>query len=162
MDTLARALQEFSKSPVEVLGALAGIVAAASAAFKTGRRFWRNLWARLRSKPYDPRLASAMLRMDAEELLKRYKEMDFDHREAVRIPLNNSSWPSFGQPWDYVHFSLCSNARMMTIFILKAQAFWSQMKYKTNLKVFALNQQSRLDQVIEALEEFQKKTEGLA
>jgi hypothetical protein len=60
---------------------------------------------------YDPRLASGLLRMDAEELLRRYKELDFDSRDEARLPLDSSSWPQFGQPWSYVHMSLCSNAR---------------------------------------------------
>jgi hypothetical protein len=51
---LKAAVDEFSHSPVEVLGAVVTIALGGSAAFRTGRRFWSNLWARLRSKPIVP------------------------------------------------------------------------------------------------------------
>jgi hypothetical protein len=51
IDTLAHAAEEFGKSPVEVLGALAAVAGLVSPAFKAGRRFWLNLWARALSKP---------------------------------------------------------------------------------------------------------------
>jgi hypothetical protein len=54
VDTLKHAVEEFAHSPVQVLGAVVAIGGAISAAFKNGRRFWLNLWARLRSKPVVP------------------------------------------------------------------------------------------------------------
>jgi hypothetical protein len=44
-------MDEFVHYPVQVLAALLAIV---SPAFKAGRRFWMNLWARIRSKPLVP------------------------------------------------------------------------------------------------------------
>jgi hypothetical protein len=54
IDTLKHAVEEFAHSPVQVIGALVAIGGAISAGFKNGRRFWSNLWARLRSKPVVP------------------------------------------------------------------------------------------------------------
>ncbi len=52
--TWSRAVEEFIHSPVEVFAALVVIAGAVSAAFRAGRRFWMNIWARLRSKPIVP------------------------------------------------------------------------------------------------------------
>jgi len=60
MGTLSRVIDEFIHSPVEVLAALVLIVTAISSAFNAGRKFWTNIWARLRSKPVVP---SETLRM---------------------------------------------------------------------------------------------------
>lgn len=49
-----RAVDEFIHSPVEVSAAFVAIAGALSPAFKAGRRFWMNIWARLRSKPVVP------------------------------------------------------------------------------------------------------------
>ena len=51
---LARAVDEFIHSPVEVVAAFVVIAGALSTGFKAGRRFWMNIWARLRSKPIVP------------------------------------------------------------------------------------------------------------
>jgi len=40
------AVDEFLHSAVQVLGAVATIALGASAAFRSGRRFWTNVWAR--------------------------------------------------------------------------------------------------------------------
>ena len=47
-------MDEFLHSPIEVSGAIVTIALGASAALRTGRRFWSNMWARLRSKPIVP------------------------------------------------------------------------------------------------------------
>lgn len=91
---------------------------------------------RRKVQPYDPRLASAMLRIDAEAILQLYKELEFDYRERARLPLKASSWPDYGEPWDYVQVSLCLLARMTTALIMKAGVFWSHMEYKEDLKLF--------------------------
>jgi hypothetical protein len=54
MDAFGRVADEFAKSPVEVIAALTVVGGATSAAFREGRLFWRNLWARVRSKPVVP------------------------------------------------------------------------------------------------------------
>jgi hypothetical protein len=54
IDTIKHAVEEFAHTPVQVLGALVAIGGAISAGFDSGRRFWSNLWARLRSKPVVP------------------------------------------------------------------------------------------------------------
>jgi hypothetical protein len=53
-DTFRRAVDEFVHNPVEVLAALTTIAGVVSPAFKAGRRFWVNLWARLGSRPVVP------------------------------------------------------------------------------------------------------------
>jgi hypothetical protein len=54
METLSRAVDELIHSPVEVVAAIVVIAGAISSAFKAVRRFWMNIWARLRSKPVVP------------------------------------------------------------------------------------------------------------
>jgi hypothetical protein len=54
IDAFGRIANEFSKSPVEAIAALTVVGGTVSAAFKNGRLFWRNLWARLQSKPVVP------------------------------------------------------------------------------------------------------------
>ena len=54
MNELKAALDEFRHSPVEVLSAMVVVLGAISTAFRAGRRFWSNLWARVQSKPIVP------------------------------------------------------------------------------------------------------------
>jgi hypothetical protein len=107
---------------------------------------------------YDPRLAAALLRIDAEAILQRYKELDFDHRKDARLPLNSASWPNYDTPWDYVDASLAIHARMMNILIIKTRIFWMHMEYKDEPLPFSLNDNSRLDQVIDALDDLKQRT----
>lgn len=48
-------MDEFLHSPVEVCGAMVTIAFGVSAALRSGRQFWANLWGRLRARPTVPR-----------------------------------------------------------------------------------------------------------
>lgn len=98
-------------------------------------------------------MAIGFLRTDCELMLGRYKELMFDHREASRLPLNASSWPNFGSPFDYVDVSLCSNSRMFSAFVLKIHLLWHDLQRTDEPKLFRVGDYSRMDQVVEALEE---------
>ncbi len=94
-----------------------------------------------------------LLQQDCAALLNRYKPLMFDHRLESRLPLSPSSWPNFGQPFDYIHFSLASNSRMFDEFVLKMRSLWQDMQRADDLKLFALGDYSRMDEVVDALQE---------
>jgi hypothetical protein len=54
-DAVTEALTEFTHSPIEVIAALVVVAGAVSTAFEAGRRFWVNVWSRVRRKPLVPR-----------------------------------------------------------------------------------------------------------
>jgi hypothetical protein len=54
MDGLARTVEEFFHSPVQVAAAVITIAFGISAALKGGRRLWMKLWAGVRSRPFVP------------------------------------------------------------------------------------------------------------
>jgi hypothetical protein len=54
MQPLTRAINEFVRSPAQVIAAIVTIGFGLSAVFKRGRRFWTNVWALVRSKPVVP------------------------------------------------------------------------------------------------------------
>jgi hypothetical protein len=115
---------------------------------------------RLRGKgaTYDPRLAAALLRVDAEAILQKYRQLDFDHRQESRLPLNSASWPNYDKTWDFVDVTLCIQSRMMNILVMKAHILWTQMGYEDEPQLFSLNENSLLYQVIDALEDFKDRT----
>ena len=41
-----------------------------------------------------------------EAILSVYRRLEYDDRERVRFPFSNSSWPAFGEKWEYVHVTL--------------------------------------------------------
>jgi len=51
MGVFTKAADEFGNSPIRVTGALITITLGLSTVFRAGRRFWSNVWARLRAKP---------------------------------------------------------------------------------------------------------------
>ena len=77
----------------------------------------------------------------------------FDHREQSRLPLNHASFPNFGQPFDYIQFSLASNNRIFEEFVLKMRALWMDTERADSLKLFWLGENSRMDEVVDGLEE---------
>ena len=102
-------------------------------------------------------LAIAFLRADCELMLGRYKELMFDHREESRLPLNASSWPNFGQPFDYVDVSLASHSRIFSAFVVKIHILWHDLQRTDEPKLFRIGDYSRMDQVVDALEEMISK-----
>ena len=113
----------------------------------------RMLWPRDRKGEPSKTIVYALLQQDCAALLNRYKPLMFDHRQESRLPLNHSSWPNFGQPFDYIHFSLASNSRMFDEFVLKMRSLWQDMQRADDLKLFALGDYSRMDEVVDALQE---------
>jgi hypothetical protein len=43
-----------------------------------------------------------LLLLKCSDLLATYRRLDHDSRDEVRYPLKGSSWPSFGDKWNYV------------------------------------------------------------
>ena len=109
----------------------------------------------------NPKLAAALLKADCEALLQRFKELEFDHREKTRLPLNHASWPNFDAPWSYIHASLYSYNRIYAMLFLKAQIFWIQMEIKEEPKLFSLNENSLMFQVIDALDDLNRRLEAM-
>lgn len=72
-----------------------------------------------------------MLFEEADYLHRIYRGLDQDHRERVRLPMFNGSWPNFGKEWDYIHATLFSHASRVTWLIRTSQAVWSEMKWST-------------------------------
>jgi hypothetical protein len=97
--------------------------------------------------------AIGFLRADCALLLERYKELMFNHREASRLPLNSSSWPDFGSPFDYVAVSLCSNYRIFGAFLLKVHILWNDLQRTDEPTLFRVGENSRMDQVVDSLQE---------
>jgi hypothetical protein len=60
-------------------------------------------------------LPQRMLSEEADYLHRMYRGLDQDHREQVRLPLHNSSWPAFNMPWGYVH---------VTLFTMRGRVSW--------------------------------------
>ena len=98
-------------------------------------------------------LIFSVLQQDCQVMLASYKKMMFDNRQESRLPLSPSSWPHFGQPFDYVHYSLASNSRMFSEFEIKMRSLWQDMERTDDLKMFSLGPHSRMDEVVEAFEE---------
>ena len=101
-------------------------------------------------------VAIGFLRADCELLLGRYKELMFDHREDSRLPLNHSSWPNFGQPFEYVDVSLATHSRIFSAFYLKVQILWHDLHRTDEPKLLRIGDYSRMDQVVDALEEMDR------
>jgi hypothetical protein len=56
-----------------------------------------------------PKLQRLLLRQmeqKCESILSVYRRLEYDDRERVRFPFSNSSWPAFGEKWEYVHVTL--------------------------------------------------------
>jgi hypothetical protein len=113
----------------------------------------RMLWPPKRKGEPSKTLVFSVLQQDCEALLNRYKPLMFDHRQESRLPLNPSSWPNFGEPFDYIHFSLASNSRMFSEFMPKMRSLWQDMQRTDDLKLFSLGEYSRMDEVVDALQE---------
>ena len=124
------------------------------------------------AKPFLPRTTArtgklsargglGFLRADCESIVSRYKELMFDHREHARLPLHTASWPDFGQPFSYVQIALCSNFRAFSLFVLKIRMLWAELGRTDEPKLLRLDQSSRLDQVVEGLEEIDRILQSL-
>ena len=69
-------------------------------------------------------LGLRMLLEDFSYLLERYRRLDYDHKQDVRFPRSFSSWPKFGEKWQYVHANLYSLAGMTDWAMVKAKLVW--------------------------------------
>lgn len=116
---------------------------------------------KLRPSEANSGLAVGLLKADCEFLLQRFKGLEFDHREKTRLPLNNASWPNFDAPWSYIDVSLYTYNRIYTLLFIKAQIFWMQMGLKGEPKLFSLNENSLMFQVIDALDDLNKRLETM-
>lgn len=108
-----------------------------------------------------PIMAIELLKVECDNLLQKYKELDFNSREQCRLPLAHSSWPAFDQPWSYVQYSLCSQSHMMHDFKMKSQFIWLYMRKRDDLPIFRLDENSQMYQVIDALTEFHARLQQL-
>jgi hypothetical protein len=113
----------------------------------------RMFWPQKRKGEPSKTLIFTVLQQDCQAILTRYKKLMFDNRQESRLPLSPSSWPNFGQEFDYNHFSLASNSRMFSEFETKMRSLWQDMERRDDLKMFSLGSHSRMDEVVEALEE---------
>src|ERR1039458_3622962 len=52
------------------------------------------------------RLLLRQMEQKCEAILSVYRRLEYDDRERVRFPFSNSSWPAFGEKWEYVHVTL--------------------------------------------------------
>jgi hypothetical protein len=108
-----------------------------------------------------PIMAIELLKVECDNLLQKYKELDFNSREQCRLPLAHSSWPAFDKPWSYVQYSLCSQSQRMHDFKIKSQFIWLYMRKRDDLLIFRLDENSQLYQVIDGLTEFHARLQEL-
>jgi hypothetical protein len=108
-----------------------------------------------------PIMAIELLKVECDNLLQKYKELDFNSREECRLPLAHSSWPAFNKPWSYVQYSLCSQSHRMRDFQTKSRFIWQHMRKRDDLALFRLDESSLMYQVIDALTEFHTRLQEL-
>jgi len=61
------------------------------------------LWQKLQRLK---RLPFRMLWSDCQLILSSYRKLAFDYPADARLPLNNASWPQYGDVWKYQHVAL--------------------------------------------------------
>lgn len=100
---------------------------------------------------------------DCESILKIYRRLDYDNHtqpERVRLPFAESSWPEFGEKWDYLHAMLFSLARELGVFIHKGHVLWKELaEPEDGVDLFKLGRNTVMIDLIGALEDFQKRLE---
>jgi predicted nucleotide-binding protein len=101
--------------------------------------------------------AVRLLFEEADYLHRIYRGLDQDHRERVRLPLFNASWPDFGKEWDYVHATLFSHASRVTWLIRTSQAVWSEAKWPTaGVELFQMPEHVKMVDLLHALDDFRR------
>lgn len=100
-------------------------------------------------------LPQRMLFEEADFLHRAYRDLDQDHREEVRLPLHNASWPEFGREWNAIHAGLFALSFRTKWFLLTATKVFSEMQWPTeSVELFRINEQTRMVDLLHALEEF--------
>jgi|SRR5579862_612057 len=108
-----------------------------------------------------PVIAIDLLKVECDNLLLKYKELDFNSRDQCRLPLAHSSWPAFNTPWSYVQYSLSAQSQRMHDFRIESEFVWRYMGKRLDLSIFDLGESSQMYQVIDALTEFHAKLQEL-
>jgi hypothetical protein len=115
-----------------------------------------QLIASLRKRPAPAlSLPQRMLFEEADLLHRIYRGLDQDHRELVRLPLRNSSWPAFGKEWSYVEVTLYSmSQRVLWLSSVGKKAFQEMHWATDSVELFRIGESVLMADLLHALEEF--------
>lgn len=96
-----------------------------------------------------------ILRCECAGITDAYKRLDYERSEQVRLPLSNSSWPDFGQPWERVHVQLFCLREQLDLVVGLAKSLWEQSKWdKQFVRLFEMKNSCSMYDLLEALQEF--------
>jgi hypothetical protein len=82
-------------------------------------------------------LGFRLLKDDCEFVLRAYRQLDQDHRDAVRLPLSPHSWPEFGEKWEYVDCALWMLSHRTKWIVAQAEQVWTEMGWTDRPLLFA-------------------------
>jgi hypothetical protein len=100
-------------------------------------------------------LPARMLFEEADLLHRLYRNLDQQFGEEAQYPLLTSSWPNYGQPWEYVHVSLfCLNNRLRWMGQVGGKVFKEMGWASDSVELFHLNDRTTMVDVLHALEGF--------
>jgi len=112
----------------------------------------------LRSRADKAELAGMffLLLPECRFLLEIYRRLQYNFgQDSVRYPLNHSSWPNFGMPWQAVHAELYARCEEFDIFRRKLKLAWQRAGRTDEPAAFRLQPSSDMLDVTTALEELQ-------
>ncbi|HLM99287.1 MAG TPA: hypothetical protein VK335_08410 [Bryobacteraceae bacterium] len=100
-------------------------------------------------------LPQRLLFEEADLLHRAYRNLNQEHQEEARFPLQNRSWPAFGGEWSIVQVNLYSLSMQTKWLLLTATKAFSEMHWPTeSVELFRITEQSRMVDLLHALEEF--------
>jgi len=100
-------------------------------------------------------LPQRLLFEEADLLHRAYRNLNQEHQQEVRLPLQNGSWPTFDREWSAVHVNLYSLSFQIKWLLLTATKVFSEMQWPTeSIELFRISEQTRMVDLLHALEEF--------
>ena len=110
-----------------------------------------------------PDLPIALLTEDCEYFLKILRRLLLDRPIEARLPLNNASWPAFGQPWQAIHATLYAFNSHFRAFLVSARAAWKDFgQPDKSVELFRVGDATVIVDLIDSIEKFRDDLKQLA
>jgi hypothetical protein len=82
-----------------------------------------------------------------------YKDLAFTYPDKSRYPLNHSSWPNFGSPWEHLNAALYAESIAFERTRAVMKAAWVDMGWPATQEIFTVSSLTTMPALLTALDD---------